>query len=203
MIALYIIGAILLLMLLLLLIPVGIRLHYTESLYLWIKYGFISIQVLPRKNINDEKKPKSTKSKSKDKNKNKNKKEKPSIEQVLQITEKALQKIGAFLKKIRFHRLRAEIIISDTDPSNAAINYGRACAASTTLYTLLEDKLNPHDTDISVDLEYSSKSSIKLDIILNTLTINLLVVVLKILIIILPLFNEKNKKGGKINERSK
>ena len=201
MIALYIIGAILLLMLLLLLIPVGIRLHYTESLYLWIKYGFISIQVLPRKNINDEKKPKSTKSKSKDKNKNK--KEKPSIEQVLQIIEKALQKIGAFLKKIRFHRLRAEIIISDTDPSNAAINYGRACAASTTLYTLLEDKLNPHDTDISVDLEYSSKSSIKLDIILNTLTINLLVVVLKILIIILPLFNEKNKKGGKINERSK
>lgn len=199
MIALYIIGAILLLMLLLLLIPVGIRLHYTESLYLWIKYGFISIQVLPRKNINDEKKPKSTKSKSKDKNK----KEKPSIEQVLQIIEKALQKIGAFLKKIRFHRLRAEIIISDTDPSNAAINYGRACAASTTLYTLLEDKLNPHDTDISVDLEYSSKSSIKLDIILNTLTINLLVVVLKILIIILPLFNEKNKKGGKINERSK
>ena len=201
MIALYIIGAILLLMLLLLLIPVGIRLHYTESLYLWIKYGFIFIQVLPRKNINDEKKPKSTKSKSKDKNKNK--KEKPSIEQVLQIIEKALQKIGAFLKKIRFHRLRAEIIISDTDPSNAATNYGRACAASTTLYTLLEDKLNPHDTDISVDLEYSSKSSIKLDIILNTLTINLLVVVLKILIIILPLFNEKNKKGGKINERSK
>ncbi len=199
MIALAVIGAIVLLVLMLLLLPVGVRVQYDSSFHLWLKYGPFLIKLI---NTNDKpKKEKSKKDKVKSKhNRDKGKKSLPSFSEIISAVEKAVIELSSFFKKLWFKRFNISVVVSDDDAASAAINYGRACAVATTLYTALEKRLNPYDTNISVDLNYDSKTTAELDIILNTLTINVIVLAIKILLIILPFILSDKKKGGKNNE---
>lgn len=199
MIALAIIGAIVLFIVIVLILPVGVRVQYDNTFRLWLKYGSILIKLIPGKDKPNKEKNKKLSLKNKH-NSGEKKKKLPSFSAIISAVEKCIKELGKFFKRIRFNRFNISVVVSDNDAASAAINYGRTCAAATALYSALGKNLNPRDTNISVDLKYDSKTSAELDIIINTMTINVIILAIKILVIILPFITDDKKKGGKNNE---
>lgn len=205
MIALYVLIGLIAVIVTLLLLPVGLRIKYDDKLYCWIKIGFLSIRLYPKDN-NSKLSNKENKKPAKKYTVHKNKKlefEKPTLDVLINTIEYIVRELGKFLKRMRFKRFKISAIVSDIDAAKAAINYGRICGLASNVYALIERKLNKNDSDIFIDLRYNDKSSLDLDIILNTATINLVLFVLKIFFKILPLLDRNSKKGGNKNELNK
>lgn len=200
MIALYIISAIILLILFIFFLPIGMRIKYEETLFIWLKLGTISLNIFPnQKNKHSDHKayrrenPRKSNRKIKTKNK-------PHLLDIINVVKTGTTELTKFLKKLHFKKFNLSIVVSDEDAAKASINYGIVCGVISTFYSIVESRLNLNNTDVSVDLDYSGKTVAKLDIILNTITINALCLAVKILLIALPLLKNDDKKGGKINE---
>ena len=195
MIVLYILLSVILLFAIVMLLPICIRVRCKDNLEIFISYGPITFKVFP----NNKDKTSSESSLKKPKlSRNKHKKIKialPSLNEVIDIVERLLKELKTFLMKMHFKKFNFNIVVSSDDAANAAITYGKVCSVCSTFYSLLESRMNPHNTDISVNLEYNSKVKLDMDIKLCTITLNVVLFVLKALFIAIPLLKNNTKKG--------
>ena len=175
--------------------PVGMHIKYNDEFMLWLCYGVFRFKVLPSKEKKKKKNPKSNNKKNE-----KSRKQKFVFDDILLIIKTSLDAAKGLIKAFRFKRFKLAVVISGEDAATAAINYGRACALASAAYPIFEKSLEKKNTDISVDLEYDSKSRVNADIMIKAVTVKAVIVVIKILFAVLPIIK---KKGGTSNERSK
>jgi len=194
-----ILGIIVALMVFVLLVPCGVHLRYSGDFMLWLSYGWLRFRLVPEK----EKKNKKTKPGQKSNKPKKKIRIKLTFDVFLSIAEAGLQAVKGLLRSIRFKRFKLAVIVSGEDAASAAINYGRACAFASAAYPVFEKSLKNAQTDISVDLEYDSKTSAEADIIIRAMTLKLIIIAVRALFAVLPVINKKNEKGGASNERNK
>ena len=156
---------ILILLGLLLLTPLGAKVKYSaDETRLAVYWGFIKINILPKKE--KKKKPEKEKKEKKKKEpkkpsedvkedkKEKKKKKKRPLSFWLGLAKAGLSSAGIFLRGIAVDKLHAVITVADSDPAKTAINYGRACAVvgSFSEYT---DKLRRiKDCDVQVNADF-------------------------------------------------
>ena len=175
--------------------PVGVHIKYNDEFMLWLCYGVFRFKVLPAKEKKKKDKPKVN-----HKKKAKNSNQKFSFDDILLIIKTSLNAAESLIRTLRFKRFKLAAVISGEDAATAAINYGRACALASAAYPVFEKSFERKNTDISIDLEYDSKSRIDADIMIKAVTVKIVIIVIKILFALLPIIN---KKGGASNERSK
>ena len=179
--------------------PVGVHIKYSDDFALWLSYAGIRFRIIPAK----EKKNEPQKEKSKHNGKNQKTKLKLSFDDILQLVGTGVQAIKKLVRILRIRRFKLAIVVSGEDAASAAINYGRVCALASASYPVLEKALDKGQTDISVDLEYDSKTSVVADIIIKAMTVKIIIVAAKALFAVLPIINKKNEKGGRSNEQHK
>ena len=179
--------------------PVGVHIKYSDDFALWLSYAGIKFCIVPAK----EKKNKLQKQTEKPKSKKQSAKLKLSFDDILQLVGTGLQAVKKLVKTLRIRRFKLAIVVSGEDAAAAAINYGRVCALASASYPVLEKALDKGQTDISVDLEYDSKTSVQADIIIKAMTVKIIIIALKALFAVLPIINKKNEKGGRSNEQHK
>ena len=179
--------------------PVGVHIKYSDDFALWLSYAGIKFGIVPAK----DKKNKPQKQTEKPKSKKQSAKLKLSFDDILQLVGTGLQAVKKLVKTLRIRRFKLAIVVSGEDAAAAAINYGRVCALASTSYPVLEKALDKGQTDISVDLEYDSKTSVQADIIIKAMTVKIIIIAVKALFAVLPIINKKNEKGGRSNEQHK
>ena len=192
-------AAVLIVLVALLLMPVVVHITYGDTLGLRLSYAGFTIPTESEKPKKKQKK----KSAPKTQNTKKKSKNKLSFDNILELVKIGFNAAEKLLKTIRIKRLRLAVIVSGEDAATAAINYGRVCALASATYPLIENSVDKKHTDISVDLQYESQTSVNADIVMKAMTLKLLVIAVKVLIAALPIINNKNKKGGASNECSK
>ncbi len=179
--------------------PVGVHIKYSDDFALWLSYAGIRLGIVPAK----EKKNKAKNKKDKPNSKKQNTKLKLSFDDILQLVGTGLQAVKKLVKTLRIRRFRLAVVVSGEDAASAAINYGRVCALASASYPVIEKALDKGQTDISVDLEYDSKTSVQADIIIKAMTVKIIIIAVKALFAVLPIINKKNEKGGRSNEQHK
>ncbi len=179
--------------------PVGVHIKYSDDFALWLSYAGIRFGIVPAK----EKKNKPKKQSDKPKGKKQKTKLRLSFDDILQLVGTGLQAVKKLVKTLRIRRFKLAIVVSGEDAASAAINYGRVCALASASYPVIEKSLDKGQTDISVDLEYDSKTSVQADIIIKAMTVKIIIIAVKALFAVLPIINKKNEKGGRSNEQHK
>ena len=191
-------AALLIIVVTVLLMPVVAHIKYSDTFELRLSYAGITIPLEGKKT-----KKKKKKMKPDGKSKKTDKKSKISLDDIIAIIQIGIKAVERLLKSIKIRRFKLAVVVSGEDAATAAINYGRVCALASATYPIIENSLDKKHTDISVDLQYDSKTTANADIIIKTMTLKLAIIALKALIAVLPVINNKNKKGGATNERSK
>ena len=193
-------AALLIIVVTVLLMPVVAHIKYSDTFELRLSYAGITIPLEGKKT---KKKKKKKKPDGKSKKPDKKSKSKISLDDIIAIIQIGIKAVERLLKSIKIRRFKLAVVVSGEDAATAAINYGRVCALASATYPIIENSLDKKHTDISVDLQYDSKTTANADIIIKAMTLKLVIIVLKALIAVLPVINNKNKKGGATNERSK
>ncbi len=114
-------------------LPLGFRAVYRESdPGVWLLIGFLKFRVYPKKK-------KDGKSQGKKKEKSGEKTEKGGSYQIFRpIFGTVMEFLGHFRRKIRVGHLELRVTLAGDDPSDLAVNYGRAWAAVGSLMPQLE-----------------------------------------------------------------
>lgn len=159
MIALYILGALVLLIVLVLLLRVGVSVSFDEELRAEAKIGPVKIALLPK----PEKKEKLAKNTDESAGKAKKAKQKLTfrdIKEALPVVLGAVQKaLGKVRRTVRIDPLRLSIIFGGEDPSRVAEMYGWAGTAVWTLMPPLEQLLHIPDPRIHLEADYNHFST--------------------------------------------
>lgn len=193
-------------------LPVGISLMYHEDgLILSALLGLVRIKLFPRSSPKTEKekpiKPaKSNSRKTKPTKVVKEKKPKENkggkITDFLPLLDIGLNFLGSFRRKLRVKRLELNLIMAGGDPSNLAVNYGKAWAAVGNLMPLLEQVFVIKKRNVQVQCDFVSDATrihARLDI---TITIGRLIGLVvkygvKALCALLKILKSReNNKGG-------
>ena len=155
-------------------LPVGICLIYHEDgLILSLLLGAIRIKLFPKapkeEKRKQEEKPKKQKPKKVAPKTKPAKKEKSggNITDFLPLLDIGLQFLGSFRRKLRVKRLEINYIMAGGDPSDLALNYGKAWAAVGNLMPLLERIFLIQKRHIQVQCDFiadSAKIFARLDI---------------------------------------
>lgn len=156
---------------LLAILPLGVVLRYdSDGFLLKIIAGPVKIGILPKKNKKDPKKDESAKpekssGKTKDKKKSDSKAdpaEKPkggSFLDFMPIAQTVLELLNDFRCKLRIRNLELKIIMGGGDPSNLAIQYGRAWIALGNAMPLLEQFLVIKKRDVEIECDFTADST--------------------------------------------
>ena len=143
---------------LLAILPLGFRAVYRDkNPGLWLLLGPIKLQILPAKPKDKPKKEAKKKSSKSDGTKAGGKKKESSkggsYRDFLPIVQTVLEFLGHFRRKIRVNHLEMQLTLAGGDPSNLAVNYGKAWAALGNLLPLLEQVfvIKKRNLDIACD----------------------------------------------------
>lgn len=167
-----VLAGIILFFVLILSVPIHVNMSYRDKVYLKIRYGFISLNILPlgpkKPKKPKEKKPKEEKpeeEKEEKEEKPKEKKPNPIVEmakangydgmmEVLGNLGSVLMKYGGKLtRSIKFNDIEIYATIGTGDAASTAIEYGKACEKIFPLagFICANNKVKRYDIDISPD----------------------------------------------------
>ena len=159
MIALYILGALVLLIVLVLSLRVGVQVSFGEELRAKAKIGPVKITLFP-KSEKKEKEPQATEKKAANGKKAKVKFTFSDVRQALPIVLDAVQKaLGKVRRTVRIDPLRVSITFGDENPAKVAEMYGWAGTAVWTLMPPLEELLHIPDPRIHLEADYNRFST--------------------------------------------
>lgn len=156
--------ALLLLLVIVLLIPARVRFSYDRGeLALWVRFGPLKLQILPKKESpqaeTQEKKPK--KDKKGAPKKEKKPKAKINREQIFYTLEtlppilgRALRRTG---RRLRIQPLKVHLLIAGPDPAAAAELYGRLEAALNAALPVLHRVIRIREQDIRLFLDFQEE----------------------------------------------
>ena len=133
-----------------LLLPLGVSGSAgTEGMSLAANIGPVKLRLLPR----PERRPK--KPKKKDSSKKAKAKKKITAEQIFAYIPVGARAFGRFRRKLRVDELRLWYQASSDDPADAALCYGRACAAAGTALGALSAAFDIRERDVRVSVDFS------------------------------------------------
>lgn len=212
MIVLYIILGILTFLLLILAVPAGAWIRYSsEGFILKVVYGFLKIQIVPAKKKKPKKEKKKKAPKPKKEKKPAKKKEAPkapkpdeipprggSLKDILEYLPVGKNLLAAIHRRLVLQKLVVLVNLAGDDPSDLAIQYGKANAILAGLLPILEASFNIKKRDMRVFCDFAADSTeifAELEITANP--IRLIGVVLRYGIQALKIFlkQRKNKKA--------
>ena len=193
---------------LLLILPLGVSAVYDgEGPRVAVLAGPLRIPVLPAKKKDKKQKPKKEKKKAAPKQKPAPKqtqeKNGGSLTDFLPLVEILLDFLSDFRRKLRVNVLELNLVLAGGDPSDLAINYGKATAALGNLWPRLEEWLVIKKRDVKIQCDFEGDKTLvtaRLDL---TITLGrLLAAVFKFLFKALIKFLQimKKRKGGANNE---
>ena len=163
--ALHILAVIVLVLLLIGQVRVGGRAEFNANgFFLWVRLGKLRIKILPMKPKEEKpQKPKKPKKKKKPKEPKKEKEPVPFPERVGGALEYAkallpvgLEAAGGMLWGLRVDNLELELTAGSSDPADAAMLYGRACAALGALWEPLTGAFRVKDGSARVKLDFDA-----------------------------------------------
>ena len=211
MIALYIIGAVLLLVFILLLHSIRLKIHFSnDGFKLDLYYSFLHFRIIPKK----------TKSKKKIKS-NADKKTSPEkkIEKSISISGyyktflqfrdaiiRIIQSLGTLISHIRINPLQFDLIMAGKDAADLAIEYGKLCSVFYPFLSFLNEQISIKNQKINISVDYTKpKYEINLDLKLKIRVIYLISFAFKILFELIKVKLNQNinnsPKGIENNER--
>jgi hypothetical protein len=147
-------------------LPLGVTAIYSEDgLVARLIVGPIRIQVYPSKGKKDKEKkeeekvekPKTAKGKTE---KKADTKKGGSFRDFLPLVKLLMELLGDFRRKLRVKRLELRLIMAGDDPSNLAINYGKAWAALGNLMPQLERVFVIKKRDVEVECDFTSNKTL-------------------------------------------
>lgn len=147
---------------LLAILPIGVSAIYDAGgAVIWVIAGPVRFKVYPsRKKKNDKKEGKNEKKESK-KGATSGAAEKKggSITDFFPLVQVVLDFVREFFRVLRVKRLELKIIMAGDDPSDLAINYGKAWAAMGNLIPLLEQCFVIKKRDMEVECDFTADST--------------------------------------------
>ncbi len=131
---------------------VGISAAWNESLSLRLQIGPFSFSLLKEKKQTREKPVKSAAKKKNRKN--------PWVKLILQHWREVLSLISKILRAPKLDRFSLQVLFGGKDHADAALNYGKACAAAGVLLPFLKSLFQIDEKDIQIlyDAEVSELS---------------------------------------------
>ena len=185
MIALYIIGAVLLILCVLLFSPVTVRLKFDKDFYFKTEFlGICFFRIEPQKKEKN-KNSKNTVSDKKTEKATENEAEKlwdklkekygftGAVKKLFGLFFKILTPLKAFLKRIKIKNLKLKLVVAGEDAAATAIEYGTVCSAVYPIMALLESCVGIKAENIyirsnfeSSNCEFSFSFSLKMQVIL-------------------------------------
>ena len=192
---LYILGAVCILAAALLLTPVGVRFLYEDHTVVWVKIGFVSVRVVPRK----EKPRKPVKKKAK----KPRHREKPPTHILIETVRSTVRETGRLITKLRVRRLDFHMLCAGPDAAAAAIQYGQVCAVAGIILPVLEKNLFLRRPGIRLEVDYiKTAPEIRVDLIVTVLTVHVLRAALVLAVkYIKAIFEDKSKNAAKMPPR--
>lgn len=161
-------GLVLLVLLLIGCIPVGVDARYEEgALALWVKAGFLRLQLLPakpKKKSAKQKKEKPAKGKASEPAGETPAQKKPALPKLTLADIRALLELlcdalGELRRKLRVEELLLHVTIPGADAARAAIRYGQCWAAIGALTPMLDRLFVIKKRDIQPILDYNETKS--------------------------------------------
>ena len=148
-------------------LPLGVTAIYSEDgPVARLIVGPIRVQVYPSKGKKDKEekekeekdaKPKTAKGKTEKKT---DTKKGGSFRDFLPLVKLLMELLGDFRRKLRVKRLELRLIMAGDDPSNLAINYGKAWAALGNLMPQLERVFVIKKRDVEVECDFTSNKTL-------------------------------------------
>ena len=147
-------------------LPLGVTAIYSEDgPVARLIVGPIRVQVYPSKGKKDKEekeeekdaKPKTAKGKTEKKT---DTKKGGSFRDFLPLVKLLMELLGDFRRKLRVKRLELRLIMAEDDPSNLAINYGKAWAALGNLMPQLERVFVIKKRDVEVECDFTSNKTL-------------------------------------------
>ena len=148
-------------------LPLGVTAIYSEDgPVARLIVGPIRVQVYPSKGKKDKEekekeekdaKPKTAKGKTE---KKADTKKGGSFRDFLPLVKLLMELLGDFRRKLRVKRLELRLIMAGDDPSNLAINYGKAWAALGNLMPQLERVFVIKKRDVEVECDFTSNKTL-------------------------------------------
>ena len=147
-------------------LPLGVTAIYSEDgPVARLIVGPIRVQVYPTKGKKDKEekeeekvtKPKTAKGKTEKKT---DTKKGGSFRDFLPLVKLLMELLGDFRRKLRVKRLELRLIMAGDDPSNLAINYGKAWAALGNLMPQLERVFVIKKRDVEVECDFTSNKTL-------------------------------------------
>lgn len=165
MIALYILGALLLIIIIVMLIRIGVYISFGGELCVRAKIGPLTMQLIPKtEKANKPKKPKKEKKKKEEKEPEQKLKEKKkpnlTFEDIRSAFPVLMEALGNALRKagrgIRIDPMRLSVTFGHDDPAKTSEMYGWGCSAMWTLMPRLEQHVRLPDPQIHLDVDYNA-----------------------------------------------
>lgn len=185
-----------------LILPLGVRVRYDNAgLCVYLLVGSIPLKVFPMKK-RERKKKKETKTQEKTVTSRKEasgRKTGGSIKDFVPLVQVCLDFLSDFGKKLRVNNLEMKLILAGGDPSDLAINYGRAWAAVGNLMPRLEQLFVIKKRDVEVECDFTSDSTfifVRLDISITVVRLLTLVVYYGIRVLREYMKIVNQRKGG-------
>ena len=147
-------------------LPLGVTAIYSEDgPVARLIVGPIRVQVYPSKGKKDKEKkeeekvekPKTAKGKTE---KKADTKKGGSFRDFLPLVKLLMELLGDFRRKLRIKRLELRLIMAGDDPSNLAMNYGKAWAALGNLMPQLERVFVIKKRDVEVECDFTSNKTL-------------------------------------------
>lgn len=139
-------------------LPLGFRAIYRDKKSgVWLLIGPIRISVYPGKRRKKEEKKQSDKRKKSNETSQKNGR---NYKDFLPIIRTILEFLSHFRRKIRIKRLELKVILAGDDPSDLAVNYGRAWAALGNLMPQLERLFVIKKRDLEVECDFTGEETL-------------------------------------------
>lgn len=160
MIALYILGAILLLCFLVLFCPVGVVIEFEEKFSYKIKFAGFTVFPKSAKKINKEK---SDTQKEPTKNFFEILKDKKgfvgAIKELFGFFADCFVPLKEFLRFVKFNKIKLDLSVTGDDASSTAINYGSVCAVVYPVLSLFKSIANVRYKKIDISADFENKKS--------------------------------------------
>jgi hypothetical protein len=160
MVAVYILGALVLVLALLLLTPLRVRASYDRgAVAVGIRYGPVKIALYPRP---EKKKPEKEKAEKAPPEKEKKPKAKPNRQQIrysLNTLPPILGRaLGRVRRRIRIEPMKLHLLVAGTDPADTAELYGKLEAALGAFLPALHRYVTIRDQDVRLFLDFQEEN---------------------------------------------
>lgn len=197
MIVLYILLALLGLILLLLLIPVQVGLEYRDELLVWLRYGFIKMNLYSSKQEKKKKKPSKKEKTQKGRKAIHEKKatfsdrlseifrdlKEDGVSEAMKEAQTLVSLAGQMVKRLRrmltVDRLYLTVTVATGEADTTAIRYGQACAVLYPAQAALENLLRVRKSAVQVTPRFDrERSEVAADVRVHTSLLSVVIVLL-------------------------